>query len=95
MRIWYSTRAQSDVEGILIYIARDNPAAAEKGRRAIVAAVKTVAGNPYLGIKNARNPNLRSHLLGRYPYRIHYVVRDQELIVLHVRHGARKPWAGK
>jgi len=95
MKIRYAPLAIRDIESILNYIAQDNPAAAEKVRRAIVAAVKTVAGNPYLGTKNVRNPQLRSHLLGRYPYRVHYTVRGNEIVVLHVRHGSRKPWASQ
>jgi hypothetical protein len=29
--------------------------------------------------------------LGRYPYLIFYTAIDEELFVLHIRHGARKP----
>jgi hypothetical protein len=29
--------------------------------------------------------------LGRYPYLLFYTLSGEELIVLHVRHGARQP----
>jgi hypothetical protein len=29
--------------------------------------------------------------LGRYPYLIFYSVSAEELVILHIRHGARKP----
>jgi hypothetical protein len=30
-------------------------------------------------------------LVGRYPYRIHYLVRDADLWIIHIRHSARRP----
>jgi plasmid stabilization system protein ParE len=29
----------------------------------------------------------------RYPYRIFYVVTDDEVQILHIHHSAREPWA--
>ena len=91
MRVRYTTRARNDLEEIYSYIAKDNPGAAQRVEAAILATVKFVAARPYLGIKNARATELRSRLVSRYPYRVHYFVRDQEILILHIRHGARRP----
>jgi plasmid stabilization system protein ParE len=91
MKIRYTPRARSDIEAIFAYIAKDNPQAALKVRRSILATIELVARHPYLGIKNARAPDLRSRLVPRYPYRVHYLKRGPEILVLHIRHTARRP----
>jgi hypothetical protein len=35
---------------------------------------------------------LRSRLVARYPYRIHYRVEDADVWIIHIRHSARRPW---
>jgi toxin ParE1/3/4 len=74
--------------------AADNPAAAERVRQAILEAIDLVAGRPYIGIRNARATDLRSKLVSRYPYRVHYLVRESGIIVVHIRLTARQPWTG-
>lgn len=91
MKIRYAARARNDIEEIYSYIAKENPQAAKRVRAAIVATINLVASRPYIGIKNARAIELRSRLVSRYPYRIHYFVRGQDLLILHIRHGARGP----
>ena len=75
MKVRYATRARNDIEEIYSYIARENPLAVKRVKAAILATVKLVASRPYIGIKNARATKLRSRLVSRYPYRIHYLVR--------------------
>ena len=89
MRIRYSSRAQRDLEEICSYIERENPRAAARVRREIVATILLLSANPFIGTKNVRAPELRSYPLKRYPYRVHYEIKKEEFIVLHIRHGAR------
>jgi toxin ParE1/3/4 len=91
MKIRYAARARNDIEEIHSYIAKENPQAAKRVKTAIVAAIKLIASRPYIGIRNARATELRSRLVSRYPYRIHYLVRGQDILILHIRHGARGP----
>jgi toxin ParE1/3/4 len=58
MNVGFSRRALRDLEEIFDYIAIDNPQAAQRVRKAILEAISLVASRPYLGIKNARAPNL-------------------------------------
>jgi len=95
MKVGFSRRAKRDLEEIFDYIATDNPAAAQRVRRAILDTVEVIATRPYLGIKNARSRELRSRLVTRYPYRVHYLVGDKEIFIVHIRHSAREPWAGR
>jgi plasmid stabilization system protein ParE len=59
--------------------------------RAIFDACTLVAARPHLGIRNARAPELRSRLVTRYPYRIHYFVENGDVWIVHIRHSARRP----
>ena len=95
MKVGFARRAQRDLEEIFDYIAVDNPQAAQRVRRAILDAIALVAARPYIGIKNARAPNMRSKLVSRYPYRVHYLIQENEIFVVHVRHTARRPWSGE
>jgi plasmid stabilization system protein ParE len=60
-------------------------------RKAILRTIERVGDRPYLGIKNARAPELRSRLVSRYPYRVHYLPRGAEVWIVHIRHTARRP----
>lgn len=95
MTVSFARRALRDLEEIFDYVAADSPEAAERVRRAILDAISIIAARPYLGIKNARAPNMRSKLVFRYPYRIHYLVQENGIFVVHIRHSSRKPWSGE
>jgi plasmid stabilization system protein ParE len=95
MKVRYAPRARSDLEEIIRYIASDNPYAAERVRDAILDTIELISAYPHAGIKNAVTPEVRSRLVRRYPYRVHYRLRDGELVIIHVRHAARRPWTGE
>jgi toxin ParE1/3/4 len=94
MNVGFSRRALRDLEDIFDFIARDNPGAAKRVRSAILAAIELAASRPYIGIRNARSRDLRSRLVTGYPFRVHYLIREQDLFVVHIRHTARRPWLG-
>ena len=91
MTLRFTPRARDDLREIMDYIARDNPAGADRVGRAIFDACALIAARPYLGIRNARAPELRSRLIARYPYRIHYFVENANVWIVHIRHSARRP----
>lgn len=91
MTLRFTPRARDDLREIVDYIAKENPAAADRVSRAIFDACKLIAARPHLGIRNARAPELRSRLVSRYPYRIHYFVEDADVWIVHIRHSARRP----
>ena len=92
MTVRFTPRARDDLRDILDYIKQDNAGAADKARRAIAHTIAVLASRPHLGIRNARAPELRSLLVARYPYRIHYLVKDNDVWIVHIRHTARRPW---
>ena len=91
MTLRFTPRARDDLREIMDYIAKDNPVGADRMGRAIFDACALIAARPYLGIRNARARELRSRLVTRYPYRIHYFVEDADVWIVHIRHSARRP----
>jgi len=57
--------------------------------------IKTLALSPYLGMAIDRSPEFRGLRAGRYPYRIFYRIRENEVWIVHVRHTSRRPWRGE
>ena len=95
MRVRYTLRARSDLESIFSYLDSRNPAAAHAVKRKIERSAATLALSPYLGVVIDRSPEFRSLRAGRYPYRIYYRIRGNEVWILHIRHTSRHPWAGE
>jgi toxin ParE1/3/4 len=91
MTLRFTPRAGEDLRKIMEYIARENPEAADRVGRAILDTAALVAARPHLGIRNARAAQLRSRLVSRYPYRIHYFVQGADVWIVHIRHSARRP----
>jgi toxin ParE1/3/4 len=91
MMLRFTPRARDDLREILDYITKENPAAADRVRRAIFDTTRLIAARPHLGIRNANAPELRSRLVTRYPYRIHYFVDNADVWIIHIRHSARRP----
>jgi plasmid stabilization system protein ParE len=39
-------------------------------------------------------PGVRELSVSRFPYKVYYELRGDEICVLHVRHTRRRPWTG-
>jgi plasmid stabilization system protein ParE len=94
MKVILSPRARRDLAEIKDYYLRENPAGADKVRRSIAAAIDLLAFRPDLGPRDF-GTELRSKLILRYPYRIHYRVKRSGLEVVHIRHTSRREWIGR
>jgi toxin ParE1/3/4 len=92
MRLRYTRRALSDIQSIYAYIAADNPRAARAVELVIRQTAELLADFPHLGVRTVRSPEFRGIKAGRYPYRIYYRIRGDEVWIVHVRHMARRPW---
>ena len=90
MRVRYTRQALSDILGIADYIRKDNPAAAIEVETAIRSTIDLLAEFPKIG---RDRPDLDARALGipRYPYTAYYRVERDEVWIVHVRDGRRKP----
>src|SRR5690349_11865196 len=88
MRLVFAEPAERDLDSIIEYIALDNPAAAEKVFRAVVATAGRLTTFPDMG-HVGRLPDTREFLVTGLPYLIVYQVAAETVTVLAVFHGAR------
>jgi plasmid stabilization system protein ParE len=89
MKVRWDFRAVQDLHAIRRYVAaHGSPDSAERIRKYVVARVDRLRSHPRLGVPSD-NPDVRILAPTRYPYRIYYTVRGQEVVILHIRHTAR------
>jgi toxin ParE1/3/4 len=93
MNARYTRRALSDLSRILDYLDERSPCGALNVKLAIRRAVDAIGENPGIGRPTGRG-GMRGMPVGRYPYLIYWTVEANEVRVIHIRHGARKPWRG-
>jgi toxin ParE1/3/4 len=92
MKVRYRARALADLEDIFRYLSPRSLTGAEKVLRAIYAAIKEISEHPRSTLRTS-DPDIRTKILGRYRYKIFYrIVDDDTVEIVHVRHGARRPW---
>jgi plasmid stabilization system protein ParE len=88
MRLRYSPRARGDIAGIHAYIAQRNGSAATAVVRQIRSTSELLARYPGLG-RETDISGVRVFPVARYPYLVYCRVREDELVVIHVRDGRR------
>ncbi|MFO1429278.1 MAG: type II toxin-antitoxin system RelE/ParE family toxin [Candidatus Competibacteraceae bacterium] len=89
MQIKWLRTALRNLDAEAEYIARDNPAAADRMVQKIRATVNLLIEQPALG-RAGRVPNTRELVIGGTPYLVPYRVRGQVIEVLRVLHAARQ-----
>ena len=90
MRIRYTPHAFSDLESIRSYISQHNPPAAGKVVALIEKIVTRLGDFPESG-QRTDELDARVVFSTRYPYRIYYRVASDDILILHIRHAARRP----
>jgi toxin ParE1/3/4 len=89
MEIVWRRIAVDDLDEAHRYIAKDNPAAANRIRNAIIAAVERLKDNANSG-RPGRVDETRELVVPRTPYIVAYAVLHNQLMILSVLHGARE-----
>lgn len=88
LRVRFASRALSDLVEIRNYLLEHSPSAAERFRQHVMAAIDRLSDFPMIG-RATDEPNVRVLILTRYPYLVFYSVTGQDVVILHVRNGAR------
>jgi toxin ParE1/3/4 len=90
VKVRYSPRAFADLEAIYDYIRKRSPDAALRVKDAIALHVAGLADFPEKGIRSDEG-DVRTWPTGRLGYRIYYRIEADEVLILHIRHAARRP----
>ncbi|HUJ40773.1 MAG TPA: type II toxin-antitoxin system RelE/ParE family toxin [Candidatus Acidoferrales bacterium] len=92
-RFRLTRQAAADLDAIWQYIAKDNPAAAEKVEAEIVACCERLAEHPHMGTKrpDITGANVRFWAVTKYPnFIIVYRPEGPPLVVVAVLHAKRE-----
>ncbi len=91
MKVHYRSWALFDLEQIFQYVNKRSPGGARNVIGAIHDAITQIAEHP-LSAERTSHPGIRVKVVRRYPYKIFYQVSVDQIEILHVRHGACRPW---
>jgi len=82
--------AASQLDKVLAYLDRRNPHGARKVQQRLGAAMDLLLHHPFADSMTAR-PGIRRLMARPYPYAITYQVAADEVVILGIRHAARRP----
>jgi toxin ParE1/3/4 len=92
MKIYFTTRAKSDMAEIVEYISQDNPQAAKKWANAIFDSVNGLDDFPEIGriVPEYAEDTIREIIIGQY--RIVYKINQpqKEIYIITVHHSRRR-----
>jgi plasmid stabilization system protein ParE len=92
MKIRYTETALIEADEIFSFIAKDNIRAAAAVVDRAQTTIDRLGHFPHLG-QVANESGVRTIRVGRYPFLVFYTVEQDEIVILHVRHTARRrPW---
>jgi plasmid stabilization system protein ParE len=90
LKVILHRRAERDLQDIHDYLLSAAGAkAADRVRVHLRRKIGLLARSPHLG-RPTSNPDIRLLAPTRYPYRVYYTLTDAAVIVLHIRHSARR-----
>lgn len=91
-RVVILPEAEAELEEAYLYVREDSPARAKRWREKLLVKVKSLATFPercaVAPESAALGVEVRHLVVGKY--RMLFVVRDRTVMVLHVRHAARR-----
>jgi addiction module RelE/StbE family toxin len=89
MRVRWTTDAANDLERICDYIAESRPEAARRVAQSVVERIGTLETFPHLG-RSGRVHGTREIAFPPLPFVAIYEVREDQIVVLRVLHGAQQ-----
>jgi toxin ParE1/3/4 len=90
MKVRFAAPASAELDAIYSYIVQHNPEAAQRINIRIRAVAEQLGEIPHIG-RSTNRPNIRIRVVTPYRYLIYYTIKDDEIHILHIRHGARRP----
>ena len=89
MRVRWTTDAADDLERIFDYISESRPESARRVAQSVIERLGTLETFPHLG-RPGRVQGTREVAFPPLPFVAIYEVRDEQIIVLRILHGAQR-----
>jgi toxin ParE1/3/4 len=94
MRVRYTPEAFAEREAIFDYLDERNPQAAREVVGLIKRRIAELGEEPYKGHRTDR-PGIYTLWIAPRRYRVFYRIDHEEVVIIHIRHTSRRPWAGE
>src|SRR5262245_44337250 len=92
MKVRYTETALVEVEEFFAYLSERNVSAAKRVVARVEQTIRNLGAFPEMA-QQTGEPGTRRMPVGRYPFMLFYTIAADEIVILHVRHGARRwPW---
>ena len=90
LKLRLDVQAWDDLSAIREHLkAEASAVAADRVRAHLRKRMESLRHNPRLGVRSS-DPEIRILPPTRYPYRIYYTITDEAVVILHIRHSARR-----
>lgn len=90
MTVKLHRRARADLREIRDYVTKAaDPNVAEHVRLHLLTRILRLGQHPKLGVASS-DPAIRVLSPSKYPYRIYFTVLADSIVILHIRHTARR-----
>jgi toxin ParE1/3/4 len=89
VNVRFSPRALANIRAIGTYVAKDNPAAADRLLDRMHALASMLGGHPLAG-HTSDVRNVRVITMARDPYRLFYEIAADAVHIIHIRHTSRR-----
>ena len=93
MRVRFTPRARSDLQSIIKYLSDRSPQGMRNVRRALEVTIQLIGQYQDCGRLDGEQ-TVRVLPVGRYPHLVYWTVVGDEVWIVHIRDGRRKPWRG-
>jgi toxin ParE1/3/4 len=92
MRVRYTDPAALELDAGILYFREHAPSAVADFADSIDNAVAELLDHPY-SAQETEQGGVRRKYVRRFRYSIFYAVEGDEIVILHIRHAARRwPW---
>ena len=92
MKLRYTDPATEELQQSISYFREHAPSSVADFADSIDPAAAQIVENPYLA-QATEIPKIRRWYIRRFKYSIFYTIEGDEVVILHIRHAARRsPW---
>ncbi len=89
MKVRWLRQGLEDLQFVVAYIREDNPDAARRLYEVVRKRVPILSSYPQLG-RTGRVEGTRELVVSGWPYIVVYRIKEQEVLILRVRHAAQE-----
>lgn len=92
MKVRFTEAALNDIHEIREFLHSNYPSIAPSVEQSIRIVTDRIGAWPESSPRVIHYPAVRAAPLGRYPYRLFYIITDDAVEIVHIHHTSRRPF---